>query len=251
MSFLIAFLAGLASFLSPCVLPLIPVYLAYLTGTTYDQLVETAPRARTLAHSAFFILGFSLVFILLGASASVAGDALQRHGIWIERAGGAFLILLGLWMSGLFRAGVFDRLGLTAVLYKDARWHFQDKPAGFLGSVLVGAAFAAGWTPCVGPVLAGILLLASRSGSVGQGVLLLCAYSAGFALPLLLCALAVDRFAKVLSRIKPWLPVLEKATGAALALVGLALAMGSFSRASTWALSFFSGWSKLFSKLGV
>lgn len=214
-------------------------------------MVAQAPRGKTLAHSTFFILGFSLVFILLGASASAAGDALSRHGIWIERAGGSFLILLGLWMSGVFRAGVFDRLGLSALLYKDARWHFQDKPAGLLGSALVGAAFAAGWTPCVGPVLAGILLLASRSGSVGRGVLLLCAYSAGFALPLLLCALAVDRFARVLARVKPWLPSIEKATGAVLALIGLALALGRFSRASTWALSFFSGWGRLFSKLGV
>jgi len=224
----VAFGAGVVSFASPCVLPLIPVYLAYMTGTTYEGLLRQTSRRTTLTHAGFFIFGFSMVFIALGASASALGGALWQYRSWIERCGGAVLVLLGLWMLGVLQA---------AFLYRDARYHFHDKPAGFLGSVLVGAAFAAGWTPCVGPVLAGILLMASREGSVGRGVLLLAAYSAGFALPLLLCALAVERFSRLLKRVGPYLPALEKATGALLLALGVLLAGGWFSRVSSWTLS--------------
>ncbi|MFA6029655.1 MAG: cytochrome c biogenesis CcdA family protein [Elusimicrobiota bacterium] len=238
----IAFGAGTLSFFSPCVLPLIPVYLAYLTGTTYEGLLRQGSRRTTLVHSGFFILGFSLVFIALGASASAAGGALMAHRAWIERVGGVVLLLLGLWMLGLLKA---------AFLYRDARFRFQDKPAGFLGSVLVGAAFAAGWTPCVGPVLAGILIMASREGSVGQGVLLLSAYSAGFAVPLLLCALAVERFSRALKRVGPYLPAVEKATGVLLAALGLLLAAGWFGRFTSWALSYTAGWGRLFAGTGL
>ncbi len=238
----LAFLAGLASFLSPCVLPLIPVYLAFLTGISFSELEAGANRRLTIIHSLFFIAGFSGVFILLGASASFVGDLLFGYRDWIEKIGGVVLVLMGMWMAGLLKVGF---------LYKEARFHYQKKPAGFLGSILVGSAFAAGWTPCVGPVLAGILLLASRTGSVAQGMLMLSVYSLGFAIPLFLCALAIERMIPLLNRIKPKLPLIEKATGVALMLVGVALASGTFSRLSTWTLSYFPGWVKFFGKLGL
>lgn len=222
----VAFLAGLASFLSPCVLPLIPVYLAYLAGTTLDDLLSAAPRRRLmLVHAAFFVLGFSLVFIAMGASASALGGLLFRWRSVIERLGGAVMVLLGLWMIGALKA---------AFLYREARFHFRDKPAGFFGSVLVGASFAAGWTPCVGPVLASILLLASQTGSVGQGALLLSVYSLGFALPLILCALLLERAVGLLKRISPALPWIEKGTGACLIFLGVVLAGGWYSRVFSW-----------------
>lgn len=223
-----AFLAGLASFLSPCVLPLIPVYLAYLAGTTCEGLLSGGSKRVVLLHAFLFILGFSLVFIALGASASALGSALWRYRVWVERAGGLAMILLGLWMIGALKA---------AFLYREARWRFHEKPAGFLGSIVVGAAFAAGWTPCVGPVLATILMLASREGSVLKGMFLLGVYSAGFALPLLACALAVDKALPLLKRLTPALPAIERATGAVIAVLGVLLAGGWFSRASAWVLS--------------
>ncbi|MBI5243251.1 MAG: cytochrome c biogenesis protein CcdA [Elusimicrobia bacterium] len=224
-----AFLAGLASFLSPCVLPLIPVYLAYLAGTTCEGLLSGASKRLVLLHAFCFVLGFSFVFIVvLGVPFSMLGSALLRQHVWLERVGGAVLILLGLWMIGWLKA---------AFLYREARWHFHEKPAGLLGSVVVGAAFAAGWTPCVGPVLAAILMLASREGSVLKGMFLLSVYSAGFALPLLACALAVDKALPLLKRLTPVLPAVERAMGAVITALGVLLAGGWYSRASSWALS--------------
>lgn len=237
-----AFVAGLLSFLSPCVLPLVPVYLAYLTGTSFDELQGRTPRRLVLLHAGLFTLGFSLAFIAMGATASALGSALDAHRVWLERIGGAVLVLFGLWMMGLLR---------FAALYKEARFHFREKPAGYAGSVLVGAAFAAGWTPCVGPVLTGVLMLAGSSGSLGQGILLLAVYSFGFALPLLACALALERATRLLDRVKPHLPALERATGALLALLGVFLASGLFARFATWPLSFFRGWTDWFRALGL
>ncbi|HAH04928.1 MAG TPA: cytochrome C biogenesis protein [Elusimicrobia bacterium] len=223
-----AFLAGLASFLSPCVLPLVPVYLAYLAGTDFEGLRTQTPRRLVLLHAGFFILGFSLVFIALGASASALGAALWDYRVWLERAGGVVLVLLGLWMLGLFKA---------AFLYRDARFRFHDKPAGLAGSVLVGAAFAAGWTPCVGPILASILMMASQEGSVSRGVLLLAVYSAGFALPLLACALALDRAMKLLKRVNPYLPAIERVVGGVIVALGALLAAGKYSQISAWVMA--------------
>jgi cytochrome c-type biogenesis protein len=151
------------------------------------------------------------VFIAMGAAAS----ALAPGRALIETLGGLVLVFLGLWMLGAFKA---------SFLYRDARFHLRDKPAGFFGSFLVGAAFGAGWTPCVGPILAGILVLASREGSVGRGVLLLTAYSAGFAVPLLACAAAVESGTRLLKRVNKYLPWIEKGTGVLLVLLGVLLA---------------------------
>ncbi|PCI38451.1 MAG: cytochrome C biogenesis protein [Elusimicrobia bacterium] len=238
----LAFVAGLASFLSPCVMPLIPVYLAFLTGTSFSELESGKGRRLTVLHSLCFIVGFSAVFILMGASASAVGGQLFAYRDWIERIGGAALVLMGMWMVGLLKIGF---------LYKEARFHYQEKPAGFFGSVLVGSAFAAGWTPCVGPVLAGILLLASRSGSVWEGMVLLSVYSLGFAIPLFICALAIERMIPVLNKIKPKLPLIEKATGVCLMFVGVALASGWFGWLSTWTLSYFPNWTQYFARLGL
>lgn len=238
----LAFIAGLASFLSPCVLPMMPIYLASLAGTSFEELTTKTPRRLLLVNSGFFILGFSIVFIAMGASASYLGQLLFSYRGWIERAGGAVLILFGLWMMGLLRLDF---------LYKDARVHLDKKPAGMLGSVLIGAAFAAGWTPCVGPQLGAILVMAGRSGSVATGVLLLSVYSLGLALPLFLCALALEKAIPLLNRIKPWLPAIEKGAGLLLLLLGVVLAGGWFSRVSTWPLSFFPSWTKFYGKLGL
>ncbi|MBI3297742.1 MAG: cytochrome c biogenesis protein CcdA [Elusimicrobia bacterium] len=238
----LSFLAGLASFLSPCVLPLIPVYLAFLTGSSFAELTTKTPRHVVIINALAFIGGFSLVFIAMGASASALGAALADHRAWIERLGGAVLLAFGLWQLGVIRMDF---------LYKDARMRFREKPAGLAGSVLVGGAFAAGWTPCVGPQLGAALSLASLSGSVGKGVLLLAAYSAGFAVPLLLCAVAVERAVKVLDRLKKWLPVFEKASGALLVVLGLTLAGGYYGKVSTGVLAMFPGWAKMFTGLGL
>lgn len=238
----LAFAAGLASFLSPCVLPLIPVYLAFLTGSSFAELTTKTPRRVVLTNALAFTGGFSLVFIAMGASASALGAALVEYRVWIERLGGLALAVFGLWQLGVLRADF---------LYKEARFHFKEKPAGLAGSILVGGAFAAGWTPCVGPQLGTALSLASLSGSVAKGVFLLAAYSAGFAVPLLLCAVAVERAVKVLNRIKPWLPVIERVTGALLLSLGLVMAFGYYGRFSTGILSMFPGWAKMFSGLGL
>lgn len=238
----LAFVAGLASFLSPCVLPLIPVYLAFLTGSTFAELTTKTPRRLVMLNALAFTAGFSAVFIAMGASASALGAALVSYRVWVERVGGAVLTVFGLWQLGVLRMDF---------LYKEARVHFQEKPAGLAGSALVGGAFAAGWTPCVGPQLGLALSLASVSGSVAKGTLYLALYSLGFAVPLLLCAAAVERSVKVLDRLKKWLPVFERASGALLLVLGVLLLSGKFGRLSTGVLSMFPGWTRFFSELGL
>lgn len=238
----LAFVAGLASFLSPCVLPLIPVYLAFLSGSSFAELTTKTPRRLVMLNALAFTAGFSTVFILMGASASALGAALVSYRTWVERVGGAVLAVFGLWQLGVLRMDF---------LYKEARVHFQEKPAGLAGSALVGGAFAAGWTPCVGPQLGLALSLASVSGSVAQGTALLAVYSLGFAVPLLLCAAAIERAVPVLERLKKWLPAFEKASGALLLVLGVLLLSGRFAKLSTGVLAMFPGWARLFSGLGL
>lgn len=238
----LAFVAGLASFLSPCVLPLIPVYLAFLTGSSFAELTTKTPRRLVMLNALAFTAGFSAVFILMGASASALGAALASYRVWVERVGGAVLTVFGLWQLGVLRMDF---------LYKEARVHFQEKPAGLAGSAMVGGAFAAGWTPCVGPQLGLALSLASVSGSVAKGIGLLAAYSLGFAVPLLMCAAAVERAVPVLNRLKKWMPTFEKASGALLLVLGALLLSGRFSKLSTGVLAMFPGWGRLFSGLGL
>src|SRR5919112_1186921 len=176
----IAFGAGLASFLSPCVLPLIPSYVTFITGMTLDDL----PRARrtALVHALLFVLGFSLIFLALGASATIIGRLLVTYRVWISRVGGLLVLAFGLYLLGVFNLGVFSR---------ERRIHITDKPLGYLGTVIVGVAFGAGWTPCIGPILGTILTYAATQAEVSRGVALLAAYSLGLAVPFVLSAVLI------------------------------------------------------------
>lgn len=232
-SFVAAFLAGILSFASPCVLPLVPVMLSYIGGVSYDDVAHGRRRRLLLTHAAFYILGFSLVFIVLGMTASALGKTLESYAHLLEIAGGALLIVLGAWMLKLVRLDF---------LYKDTRKSFRDKPAGYLGSILVGAAFGAGWTPCVGPILSAILYLAAETASVGQGAALLAVYSLGMGLPLFLCALGAERAFAWIKRSGPVLVHLERAFGGVLLVFGGLLISGWWNRLIGWVLSSTSGW---------
>jgi cytochrome c-type biogenesis protein len=234
----VAFTAGVLSFLSPCVLPLIPSYATFVTGMSLDELTERSERrgqARraVLVHGGLFILGFSLVFMALGASATAIGTLLRVYGDWVGRIGGLLLIFFGAYLLGLFQISAFGR---------DARVHLADKPVGYIGSLLVGIAFGAGWTPCIGPVLGGILTLAATQGSIGQGVGLLAAYSLGLAVPFIAATLLLDRFIGAFSRMRRVIPWVNRVSGAILIVLGLLLVSGSLTRLSAllarWTPSF-------------
>lgn len=219
----IAFAGGVLSFLSPCVLPLVPSYLGFITGFTADEMAQR--RRLALVHAALFVVGFSLVFVLLGASATALGTALKVYRDWIQRIGGALIVLFGLYCLGLLR---MDFLG------RERRLHLEQKPLGFLGSVLVGIAFGAGWSPCIGPILGGILSLAATEADLGRGVSLLVAYSAGLAVPFLAAALAVERFLNWFQRFRRHLYLVQRASGALLVAVGLLILTGQFTRLAGW-----------------
>lgn len=219
----VAFLAGLLSFLSPCVLPLVPSYLGFITGMTAGEMTDR--RRYALLHALCFVLGFTLIFLLLGAGASALGRGLKLHHEWLERGGGVLLILFG-----VISLGVFD----IPMLRLDTRVHLDRKPLGFVGSFLVGMAFGAGWTPCIGPVLGGILSLASAQDSLSRGLVLLGAYSAGLAIPFLVAAWALDAFLEWFQRFRRWLPWVQRVAGGLLIVAGILLVTGEFSRMSGW-----------------
>lgn len=230
----LAFLAGLASFLSPCVLPVVPSYVSYVTGLTLADLQEGARAARRQAavHAGLFIAGFSLVFIGLGASATALGQTLSRILPLLQQAGGVAVALFGLYLLGVLR---------IPALMRERRLGTSFRPVGKLGSLLAGAAFAAGWTPCIGPVLASILLYAGLQATMLRGVLLLSAYSLGLAIPFFAAAVA---FNWTLARLRPlrrWLGPLERATGAFLVVLGVLLFTGRFAILS----GFFAGFGQL------
>jgi cytochrome c-type biogenesis protein len=220
---IVAFTAGLLSFLSPCVLPLVPSYLGFLTGMS---LPETGGRRWTaLLHALLFVAGFSLVFILLGASATALGRALNYYQIWLQRLGGIIVIGFGLVSLGALAPGLLTR---------ERRLHLERKPVGYLGSALVGMAFAAGWTPCIGPVLGGILGLAATTTDLSRGMLLLGFYSAGLALPFVVAAVALESFLEWFQRFRRFLPWVMRASGILLVLVGILLVSGEFTRLAGW-----------------
>ncbi len=219
----VAFAAGVLSFLSPCVLPLVPSYIGFLTGMTLPDTSERRPAA--LVHALLFVGGFSLVFILLGASATALGRALNYYQVWVQRIGGVLIIGFGLLCLGAVHRGW---------LLQERRFRLERKPLGYLGSMLVGMAFAAGWTPCIGPVLGGILTLAAASTDVTRGVLLLAVYSAGLALPFLLAAVALESFFEWFQRFRRFLPWVMRVTGVMLICVGLLLVTGEFTRLAGW-----------------
>lgn len=230
---LVAFTAGILSFLSPCVLPLVPSYLSFITGMSLEDLQEGVDRRATLIHSILFVAGFTAVFTLLGASASFLGQFFRQYEVWVARIGGAVLILLGLHLMGLFK--------ITPLL-REKRVHVRDRPAGYVGTFGVGAAFGAGWTPCIGPVLGGILTLAASSDQFWSGVGLLFVYSMGLAVPFLLSALALDRFLQAFKRFRRFLPAIQIGSGVLLVVVGLLLISGSLTLLATYLTRFTPEW---------
>ena len=220
---LIAFTAGGLSFLSPCVLPLIPSYMSFITGMSLDEMGEH--RGAAFTHALLFVSGFTLIFLMLGATASSVGRLLQFHQVWLERFGGVLIIFFGLYLLGVFRLGA---------LAQERRVHIQNKPLGYAGSVLVGVAFGAGWTPCIGPILGAILMYAGTQGSMAQGIVLLLFYSLGLAIPFLVAALAVERFIKWFQRYRQYMPLVTKASGGILLFLGLLLLSGYFSKLASW-----------------
>lgn len=230
----VAFLAGTLSFLSPCVLPLVPSYLSFVSGIQLEELERGAPEARrtALLHAILFVAGFSLVFLALGASATLLGQLARGAQDWLVRIGGIVVILFGLHL-----------LGLTPLraLQRERRWHLPEKPAGRFGTVLVGVAFGAGWTPCIGPVLGGILTYAGTRQRMVEGVGLLGVYALGLAVPFLLSALALSRFLAATRRLRPLLPWVERISGVLLLVVGFLLLGGQFTRLASWAARFTPG----------
>lgn len=223
LGFAVAFVAGLLSFLSPCVLPLVPSYVGFITGMTLPEI--SGRRRAALIHAVLFVAGFSLVFVLLGASATALGRALNHYQVWLQRVGGVLIILFGVLCLGVFRINL---------LSQERRLHLERKPIGYLGSALVGIAFGAGWTPCIGPVLGGILGLAATSGDVARGMQLLAVYSAGLAIPFLIAAVAVERFLDWFQRFRRYIPWVMRLSGILLIVVGILMVTGEFTRLAGW-----------------
>jgi cytochrome c-type biogenesis protein len=227
LSLFVAFAAGLLSFLSPCVLPLVPSYIGFLTGMSLPEMSDR--RRAALGHAILFVLGFSLVFVLLGASATALGRALNYYQQWLQRIGGVLIIAFGLVCLGVVRA---------RFLTEERRLHVEHKPVGYLGSALVGMAFGAGWTPCIGPVLGAILGLAATTQDLSRGMLLLAAYSAVLAVPFLIAAAALDSFLRWFQGFRRYLPWVMRVSGAMLIFVGVLMVTGEFTRLAGWLQAF-------------
>ena len=229
----IAFTAGVFSFLSPCVLPLVPSYLTFVTGMSLEDLQGGVDRKTTFTHSLLFVVGFSSIFILLGASASFLGQFFRAYELWITRIGGVVIVLLGMHLAGVFR--------MTPLL-REKRLHLNDKPAGYLGTLGVGVAFGAGWTPCIGPALGAILTYGMAQDTMWAGVGLLSVYSLGLAIPFLLASLALDWFLQTFQKFRAWIPVVEKASGVLLILLGILLLTGQFTLLASWLSQYTPVW---------
>ena len=214
-----AFSAGLLSFVSPCVLPLVPSYLSYITGLSVDKLTDVEAREQfrkiIILNSLLFVAGFSSVFIAFGASATLVGQLLYQYQDVIRKVGGVLIILFGLYLLGLFK---------TQFLMREHRLiQFESRPVGYVGSFLIGTAFAAGWTPCVGPVLGAILAYASTTDSMKDGIILLATYSIGLGLPFLLTAFGVDRFLTYFKQFRVYIGGVSMLSGGVLVVVGAML----------------------------
>ncbi len=238
-TFVAALLAGMLSFLSPCVLPLVPPYLVYLTGTSLERLAgaEPEPRVRreTITAAILFVLGFSTVFVALGASASAIGGVLRIYAGPLSILAGVGIMVMGLHF-----------LGLTPIawLMREKRLEMA-KPVGLWGAYLMGFAFALGWTPCIGPILAAILAVAASEATLAKGAGLLAVYSLGLGVPFLIAALAIEPFAAFLARFRSHLGLVEKAMGGLLVLTGIAFLTGTVSEMSYWLLQTFPALGKI------
>lgn len=230
-----AFLAGLVSFLSPCVLPLVPSYVMYVTGMTVTELTTDGTRAargRAALHAGLFVLGFGLVFIALGATATVLGSTLRRALPLLQQIGGIVIAAFGLYLLGVLR---------LPFLMRERRVHLASKPAGLVGSVVAGVAFGAGWTPCVGPVLASILVYAGIQATMAKGLLLLAAYTLGLGLPFFAAAVGFNWYLVRAPQLSRWLRAIERVSGVLLLVVGILLFTGRFTLLS----NFFAGFGQL------
>jgi cytochrome c-type biogenesis protein len=219
---LAAFGAGFLSFISPCVLPLIPGYISYISGMSLEDMrkADAGSRRRLIIATLFFILGFSIVFMAMGASASALGALLREHLRVVQKIAGAVIVIFGLHLLGVFRIGFLDR---------DTRVQTSRKPATPLGALLVGLAFAFGWTPCIGPILGGILTIAGSKSTVGEGVLLLGVYSAGLGVPFLLTSIAVDKFFLASARVRRHYRTIEMISGGMLVILGVLIFTDRFT----------------------
>lgn len=232
-----AFAAGLLSFVSPCVLPLVPSYVSYITGLSIERLTDASERQRfrktIVLNSLLFIGGFSTVFIAFGASASVIGQMLIAYQEHIRRIGGVLIIIFGLYLLGVLN---------LKFLATEHRLHFSNRPAGYVGSFLIGVAFAAGWTPCVGPVLGTILLYASTTDSLMNGVTLLASYSMGLALPLFITALGIDRFLSYFKQVRAYLWGVSTVSGVLLVVVGVMIYANTLTMLTGFLERYGIGW---------
>ena len=221
-----AFIGGLLSFVSPCVLPLVPIYVSVLSGFSYNELVraseqkEMSVMLKVVLNAIFFVVGFSLAFIMMGASASLIGQWLSTYRVWIIRIGGILVILFGLYFLGLFR---FKWLSMEKQI------DYKPKKTNWIGAGVMGFIFALAWTPCVSYVLAGILTMAADTAHVTQGMLLLASYSAGLGIPFLITAIAFAKMLEVFKRMRQWLGVIEKVAGVFLIIIGFLLVTGQFT----------------------
>jgi cytochrome c-type biogenesis protein len=223
-SFPLAFAAGLVSFLSPCVLPVVPSCLAFVSGLTLGDLdapSSAGVRARAALHATLFMAGFGLVFMTLGLVATVAGVRIAAALPWIHRLGGAVMIVFGLMLVGLLRIP-----GLVG----DLRLHLSSRPAGILGSFATGVAFGAGWTPCIGPILGTVLLYASLESTMVQGTLLLATYALGLGVPFVVAAVGFSWFLAGSAQVKKWIVPLQRIAGSVLVVLGLSMVSGQFAR---------------------
>ena len=213
---LLAFAAGFASFISPCVLPIVPGYLSFISGVTFEEMSVSSARSeirrRIFLNSVFFVIGFSLVFIALGASATFIGQVLRDQLHLITKIAGAVIIVFGLHMTGLVK---------IPFLNYEKRFHSKGRPLGTAGALVVGLAFAFGWTPCIGPILASILAVASQQDSVVEGIILLSSYSAGLGIPFILAGVSITVFYGPFNRLKRHLPKIEMVSGILLVIVGI------------------------------
>ncbi len=230
-----ALIAGLLSFVSPCVLPLIPAYISFLGGASLAQLTEkdgidTATQKRVFYAAIAFVLGFSTVFIALGATATAISALIAQNSLLLGQIAGAIIVIFGLHYMGVFRIGFLNF---------EKRFHLENKPAGLAGSYILGLAFAFGWTPCVGPILASVLMVAASGDSIGYGISLLSVYAAGLGIPFLAAAFAVKPFMKFLSRFKSQMRKVELTIGALLIVTGVAIFTGELAEVANWLLDTF------------
>jgi cytochrome c-type biogenesis protein len=236
-----AFLAGLISFVSPCVLPLVPPYLCYLAGTTMEEasaakLGDRQIRRRVLLAAVGFVLGFATVFVMLGAAASVIGQVLRENLSILGMIAGIVIIVMGLHFLGVFR---------IPLMYREARIQSRAEPVGVMGSYLMGLAFAFGWTPCIGPVLAAILAVAASRETVGEGMGLLAVYSAGLGVPFLLAGFGMEPLVKLTRGMRGRFAMVEKAMGGLLVVTGVLFLTGTMTTMSFWLLETFPALGRL------